>query len=825
MIDTRVSYIVVIILPDGGIGLASKKDISKSENIQQQIKLIEDYDSFREKEPLNISVLLDELFALEVMKFGNNKYCDEVKQKEFVDRLSTSNYQMSEDRFSEYFEKITDRYSYCGYELTINEMEKLGWRNEDASDFAECKGRYRPESICVKCPIFSVCSDLYNGVQQDIRIEEDLRWDERAKLENWFFPVKVESNKEGPTTDTKDGLFLNKSNVQEDVWIRYKTRGMSRPSRKSRIFFSANASDLFQFLNPIVSSILEQCDCAVFYDGTPETRKTDDELAEILDEVQMIVFPVTRKFFDVGDVTREFIIPYAKEKGIPLLPILQDESLENDFNKACGNLQCVKPTSPNDKVIQFEEKLSKFLQQVFLQKEIVSKIQEAFDAYIFLSYRRIDRKQAHRLVRLIHEREFCRDVAIWYDEFLTPGENFDEMIKKALYDSDLFALLITPNILSGDNYIVKYEYPMAVGLNKAIIPIEIEPTGIDLLNEKLHNLPECVNPENQSVFDSALRVQIDKIVKSKDKTSPEHTYFIGLAYLNGIDVEVNRTRAIELITEAAEEGLPEAMTDLISMYEFGNGVPKNINKAANYALSLTKVKKQLMIDDDYSSKGTEEYLTAVYTLVNMLNNDTSNEIDQLPGLSSCRSDMFSLIRQAEEAHNRLSQEEQTQETEVTYCKLLNIEGGNCNKSGESSTMSARPVLKARSILRGLSEQYPDNINLKLTFIDSSQKSGNIFSYVNGYGRAYQYYWESIHLAKELAATPGTARCRESYANCLRTVAKLLQRVGNKEQAMDCFQEALEIYKQLLEENNTLYADNAYEKILLELNMLNEERPK
>ena len=140
-------------------------------------------------------------------------------------------------------------------------------------------------------------------------------------------------------------------------------------------------------------------------------------------------------------------------------------------------------------------------------------------------------------------------------------------------------------------------------------------------------------------------------------------------------------------------------------------------------------------------------------------------------------------------------------------------------------MSARPVLKARSILRGLSEQYPDNINLKLTFIDSSQKSGNIFSYVNGYGRAYQYYWESIHLAKELAATPGTARCRESYANCLRTVAKLLQRVGNKEQAMDCFQEALEIYKQLLEENNTLYADNAYEKILLELNMLNEERPK
>ena len=64
--------------------------------------------------------------------------------------------------------------------------------------------------------------------------------------------------------------------------------------------------------------------------------------------------------------------------------------------------------------------------------EMAEKVRAAFDAYIFLSYRKKDRKYANELMRLIHKNDFCRDIAIWYDEYLVPGEDFNNAITEAL---------------------------------------------------------------------------------------------------------------------------------------------------------------------------------------------------------------------------------------------------------------------------------------------------------------------------------------------------------------------------------------------------------
>ena len=60
---------------------------------------------------------------------------------------------------------------------------------------------------------------------------------------------------------------------------------------------------------------------------------------------------------------------------------------------------------------------------------------------------------------------------------------------------------------------------------------------------------------------------------TENDNEPEHNFLIGLAYLDGIDVEVNRERGIEMITLAAEAGLIEAMEKLFLLYsgEEGNG--------------------------------------------------------------------------------------------------------------------------------------------------------------------------------------------------------------------------------------------------------------
>ncbi len=64
--------------------------------------------------------------------------------------------------------------------------------------------------------------------------------------------------------------------------------------------------------------------------------------------------------------------------------------------------------------------------------------------------------------------------------------------------------------------------------------------------------------------------------------SAEHSFLIGLAYLGGIDVEVDRERAVTLIEDAANCGLAEAMEKLVSMYRTGEGVERNYEEAIKW---------------------------------------------------------------------------------------------------------------------------------------------------------------------------------------------------------------------------------------------------
>ena len=70
--------------------------------------------------------------------------------------------------------------------------------------------------------------------------------------------------------------------------------------------------------------------------------------------------------------------------------------------------------------------------------------------------------------------------------------------------------------------------------------------------------------------------------------TPEHNFLIGLAYLEGIDVELNRQRGLELVTSAAENNLPEAMEKLYNMYLIGLWVPLNYKKAAFWLEALVE---------------------------------------------------------------------------------------------------------------------------------------------------------------------------------------------------------------------------------------------
>ena len=377
----------------------------------------------------------------------------------------------------------------------------------------------------------------------------------------------------------------------------YRTKGGSPPDNKPRIYFSCHPDDFEKTFETVCEDIFKTHDCVIFYkedmaDSLPEeTREVD------LGRMNLFVFPVTFKMLKGGNLASDEDLVYAKRVFKPILPIMFEYKIDSMLPfytkpEMFGDRHFLNKFSHDFTEKSFEEKLNKYLDCTLINDDIVGKIRKAFDAYIFLSYRKKDRKFANELMQLIHNDPVCRNIAIWFDEFLTPGESFNTSIEKALNDSKLVTLLVTPSLLEIPNYVQEVEYPFAVQFGKTVFPAEKVVTDKEKLNEKYQMLPEVVNVNDEVAFKRAFLESIKDVVKHETDHDPMHNYLIGLAYLVGIDVETNSAYGVELITKAAESDFPEAMKKLGILYHDGKYVSQNKEKEIYWIEKLYKYHTQ-----------------------------------------------------------------------------------------------------------------------------------------------------------------------------------------------------------------------------------------
>ena len=356
--------------------------------------------------------------------------------------------------------------------------------------------------------------------------------------------------------------------------ILCKTMHNENPRGKPRVFFTCHPEDFDRYFEGICKSIFKTHDCAIYYTEDMSEPIPEQDLDTDLGSNNLLVIPVTRRLLTEKSRAMDKDFPYAKRANMPILPIMMEPELDALYSKPenFGTRQYLSVSSADATAISYEEKLQKFLETVLISDEMAKRIRDAFDAYIFLSYRKDDRSYANELMRMIHRNPQCCDIAVWYDEFLTPGESFLESIDKILHSSKLFTLLVTPKLLEEPdgkpNFVMAKEYPAAKASGIDILPVEMKPTDRAVLSEKYKGIPPCVPAEDDAAFQRALTEAIQKIAITTNNTDPEHTFLIGLAYLDGIDVEKDPKRGMELMTVAAENQLPEAMKMLSRMCVF-----------------------------------------------------------------------------------------------------------------------------------------------------------------------------------------------------------------------------------------------------------------
>ena len=372
-----------------------------------------------------------------------------------------------------------------------------------------------------------------------------------------------------------------------------KTKNQADVGKKPRVYFTCHPADFEACFDKICEDLFSTHDCAVYYIADMTAPIAEEEREVDLGRNNLFVVPVTLKLLTTPNRAMDEDVPYAVREHIPVLPIMMEPGLDAIYSRPdkFGELQYLNPNSSDITEVSYAEKLRKYLDAVLISGEMAERIRAAFDAYIFLSYRKKDRKYANQLMRIIHANPECRSIAVWFDEFLTPGESFRDTIAAVLEDSKLFTLLVTPQLLEKtvdengeerDNFVVAEELPLARKKGTEIFAVEMEETDRDGLAAL-----DIADPfrTDDGAFRARLLDTVSKIGISTNDT-PEHNFLIGLAYLDGIDVEVDRARGIDLITRAAEAGLPEAMFKCHAIYENGIGTTVDYQRAVYWAQQL-----------------------------------------------------------------------------------------------------------------------------------------------------------------------------------------------------------------------------------------------
>lgn len=581
--------------------------------------------------------------------------------------------------------------------------------------------------------------------------------------------------------------------------FKYVTRGEQTAQGKQKVYFCAHPDDYGRYFEKISNEILNTLEkennrnCAFFYLEDANAER-DDDFKFSFKEMNLVVMPVTTRLLTTKNPALDIEFKLAEEYGIPVLPLMMESGLESVFNAKCGDIQFLDPNSHDVTAISYEEKLTKYLTSVLIGDELAEKIRKAFDAYIFLSYRKKDRKYAQELMRLIHKNEFCRDIAIWYDEFLTPGEDFNKSIEEALKKSKLFALAVTPSLLEKskdkdgnecENYIVAKEYPMAKertikDKKFSILPAEIVETDKTALSEKYDGIPDCVRSDDESALSASLENALEGIALRENDNDPEHNFFIGLAYLGGIDVEKDHERAIKLITSSAEAGLPEAMEKLVSIYRNGEIGARDYEKAIEWQKKLVKYRKKVY-ESTQDEDSAADYLNDLRKLGDFL-----YEIMTDDSISAATDEYKKLLDESIKIQAKFNTQWTARGVMIAYSKI-----GNIYKALDKVSTSEEYFSEAFIVAQRLFTAPYDNEkihDLSLAYFNLA----DIYVKQQNIEKAKEYYYQVYVLFYTILQTDKTVEALSWYAMCLDNLGYCEELNKEYGKAIECYEEALKI---------------------------------
>ncbi len=351
-----------------------------------------------------------------------------------------------------------------------------------------------------------------------------------------------------------------------------------------RVYYSCHEED-HSFLDDVSQQIhqfVEDCVIAFRQLGTP----LDDSHLNEVEDFPLAVIPVTHAWFRDGVHQQEFA--RLKEQKKPMIPILYHDSLVERFNAHTEEMQFLRRSDP-----EYSEKLKRALQSLLLDQKTVEDVHKVFTHKLFIAYCREDLEQVGKLIRCVHQSEEGRHISVWFDKYLQPGRNFEEVIFSHLNDSQLFGMVLTQSLAQRDTYVKRQEYPHALTEGKKVVVFQLTDADWHTVRTELDRIAQEKGipiPEYRPVQvsrDDSFSQFIKKLLKevkgrSTEIDAREKDYLLGLAYRNGIGVEFDYRYAMQKFKAAADAGEYRAAHCLAEMYYHGVGVRRDLKQAKKW---------------------------------------------------------------------------------------------------------------------------------------------------------------------------------------------------------------------------------------------------
>lgn len=174
--------------------------------------------------------------------------------------------------------------------------------------------------------------------------------------------------------------------------LKYRTKNEVNLKEKPRIYFTCHPSDFDKSFNKICKDIFKTQDCIIYYKEDMAVSIPEQDRDIDIGRNNLIVVPVTFKLLTTPNYAMDEELAYAFSEHIPVLPIMMESGIDQFYAQPdkFGELQYLNPYSNDATEISYESKLKRFLESVLISNELARRVRAAFDAYIFLSYRKKD---------------------------------------------------------------------------------------------------------------------------------------------------------------------------------------------------------------------------------------------------------------------------------------------------------------------------------------------------------------------------------------------------------------------------------------------------